>query len=57
MPEQQKKPCGTFHTERYPRGLLQASSDNLTFWAGTGILLPHCLPPAYTGKEKKVNML
>lgn len=32
---------------------MQASSDNLTFWAGTGIPLPHCLLPAYIGKEKQ----
>lgn len=53
VPEEQQKPCGTFHTARHPRGLLWASSDNLTFWAGTGILLPHCLPPAYIRKGEK----
>lgn len=31
----------------------QDSCDNLTFWAGTGIPLPRCLPPAYTRKGEK----
>lgn len=50
---------GTLHEEEHPRRLPQAPSENLTFWAGTGILLPRCLPPAHIEEEKKkrVNML
>lgn len=42
------KQCRTFHKEL---------SDNLTSWAGTGILLPRCLPPAYIGEEGKEELI
>lgn len=45
------KHCRTFHKEQHPL------SDNLTSWAGTGILLPHCLPPAYIGEKGKEELI
>lgn len=48
---------GTLHKEERPRRLPQAPGENLTFWAGTGILLPRCLPPAHIGEEKKKTLI